>query len=293
MGLVGLLALTAGGSWSALHTPGDRTRSVVQHVAAGTVFAGLTAEVLSRLLRGPAYPWSMAGGMALGLLFMMRIRMRSQRSQSSNAGSLAITIIADVLIDGVLMGLAIASGSPVAIVFVIALAPELTFLGLTLTEKLGGDNWGAARRIGMPALIGLGVMVGGVLGAWARSGPERLATGIEGFGAIALAYLVIEELLREAHGREQKPWIVATFFVGFIPFFIAAAIVKGAEATAPEGVKQTSDAGVRQIEAGGTGEGEPDRVRQIDPEGAEASAPDDVKQIGEHSASLYRHGPSR
>lgn len=69
----------------------------------------------------------------------------------------------------------------------------------------------------MPALIGLGVVAGGVLGAWARRGPEELVTGIEGFGAIALAYLVVEELLREVHEQEEKPSIAATFFAGFIP----------------------------------------------------------------------------
>ena len=66
------------------------------------------------------------------------------------------------------------------------------------------------RRVGVPAAIGLGVVAGGVLGAWARSGSAELATFIEAFGAIALAYLVVEELLREAHEREESAWLPAT-----------------------------------------------------------------------------------
>lgn len=40
-----------------------------------------------------------------------------------------------------------------------------------------------------------------------------------------IIYLVVEELLREAHEQKEKPWIAATFFAGFIPFFLAAAVV--------------------------------------------------------------------
>jgi len=223
---VGLLALIAGGSWSAIYQPGKRTRSIVQHLAAGTVFAGLTADVLKRLAEGTASPWWMACGMVVGLAQMLWIRAQGQGRRQSGGGSLTYAIIADVLTDGVLMGLSVATGSPVAYVFVVALAPELTFLGLTLTNKIGGNNWGAARRIGFCALVGIGVVIGGVLGAWARSGPPALATVIESFGAIALSYLVMEELLREAHDEEESPWIAGTFFVGFIPFFLAAAIVR-------------------------------------------------------------------
>ena len=36
---------------------------------------------------------------------------------------------------------------------------------------------------------------------------------------------MVEELLREAHEQEEKPWIAATFFAGSIPFVLAAAVV--------------------------------------------------------------------
>lgn len=46
-----------------------------------------------------------------------------------------MTIVADVLTDGVLMGLAVASGSVISFVFVAALVPEIAFLGVTLTSS--------------------------------------------------------------------------------------------------------------------------------------------------------------
>lgn len=225
VGLIGMFSLIAGGIWSALREPSKRTRSVVQHLAAGAVFAGLTAEVLKRLLKDPSGPWVIGIGMALGLAMVLFIRSYGERSGSGAV--LGFTIIADVLVDGLLMGLAVNAGSNppsmVSIVFVIALVPELIFLGLTLTDELGGDDWGKFKRIGMPGLVGVGVVIGAVLGGWASTTGDNIKTFIEAFGAVALAYLVMEELLRKAHAQESNPLIAGMFFVGFIPFFIAAA----------------------------------------------------------------------
>jgi ZIP family zinc transporter len=216
-----LTALTFGGLCSAAWKPGQRTQVVVQHLAAGTVFAGLVADVLQRLLKTTAYG-AMAAGMVIGLLFMMLIRVWKKKKRGA---ALAPFIIADVLTDGILIGLSIAFKSPVAVVFVVALAPEFALLGMTLSDEMAEGEWGPLKRIAAPALLGLGVIAGAGLGVWAHSGPADLSVGIEGFGSIALAYFVTEALLRKAHAQEEKPWVAAMFFVGFIPLFLAAAII--------------------------------------------------------------------
>lgn len=226
VGGIGMASLVIGGIWSVFVAPSDRTRSIVQHLAAGTIFAGLSADVLFRLLQGQAQIWIMVLGTAGGLSLMLFIRGRGHHSGSGLV--LGFVIIADVLTDGLLMGLSVNAGpppSPVALVFVASLLPELTFLGLTLSDELGGEGWRAGRLIGLPALVGAGVVAGGVLGGYASTGPEGVRTGIESFGAIVLAYTVMEELLREAHEHAAGTWIAAMFFVGFIPFFLAAAAV--------------------------------------------------------------------
>ena len=226
VGATGMVSLTAGGIWSAIHHPSNRTRAIVRHLAAGTVFAGLVSDVLERLLKSAHY-WWMGFGMVLGLSLMTFIRAREERTKGGAA--LAPFIVVDVLIDGVLMGLSVASGSPFTVLFVIALMPELGLLGMTLSDELGGSEWGALKRIIAPGFVGIGVVAGGILGAWSRSGPDALAITIEGFGAIALAYLVTEALLREAHGQAEQPWIAAMFFAGFIPLFLAAAATAGSK----------------------------------------------------------------
>ena len=46
--------------------------------------------------------------------------------------------------------------------------------------------------------------------------PPPFVTGFLAFGLIALLYLVTEELLVEAHETEDRPWVTAMFFIGFL-----------------------------------------------------------------------------
>lgn len=153
---------------------------------------------------------------------MMLIRAKGQNASGSTLG---LTIIADVITDGLLMGLSILSGGLSGFLFVAALVPEMTLLGVTVAQELGGENVSRFKKIGIPALVGCGVVVGGALGAWARSGPQALSTLIEAFGAIAICYLVMEELLREAHEQPDNTFLALSFFIGFIPLFAAGVLL--------------------------------------------------------------------
>lgn len=79
-GCVGLAALTTEGVWSALHPPAGRSKSLVQHLAAGTVFAGLVVDVFRRLLSGRPHATWLIAGLILGLIAMMLIRVKGQNA---------------------------------------------------------------------------------------------------------------------------------------------------------------------------------------------------------------------
>lgn len=219
---IGLVSLTAGGVWAAVRPPEGRTRSIVQHVAAGTVFAGLIVGVLSRLLRGRPEPWWLLLGLMVGLGTMMWIRVKGEGGAGSTLG---LTILADVMTDGVLIGFTSGAGDPRSFVLMAGFVPEMTLLGTTLAAEFSkGRGW--KRTIEIPFLVGCAVVAGGALGGWARSGPEAIGTVILAFGTIAISYLVVEELLREAHRSGATPWLAATFFVGFIPLFAAGVLLR-------------------------------------------------------------------
>jgi len=50
--------------------------------------------------------------------------------------------------------------------------------------------------------------------------PETGLDLVLSFGLAALLFLVTEELLVEAHEAEEKPWLTAMFFGGFLLFLI-------------------------------------------------------------------------
>lgn len=208
VGCVGLVALVAGGVWAATNPPTGRSKSLVQHLAAGTVFAGLVVDVFRRLLNEKPHATWLIAGLIFGLVAMMLIRARGQNASGS---ALGLTIVADVITDGLLMGLSVLSGGASGFLFIAGLVPEMTLLGVTVAQELGGEHASRLKKIAIPALVGCGVVVGGALGALAGSGPQALSTVIEAFGSIAICYLVMEELLREAHEQPDNTFLALSF----------------------------------------------------------------------------------
>ena len=126
----------------------------------------------------------------------------------------------DIVVDGVLIGLSAALGAGTGLLFAIALGPQMGLLGVTAAEERTG-RWPARRIVAVAASIGAAITGAGGLGWLAAQGPTGLATAILGVGASVIIYLVMEELLREAHETDTGPTEVAVLFGCFLPFFLA------------------------------------------------------------------------
>lgn len=200
-----------------------RARSLVQHAAAGTVLAGLVIDVLAKLIRRPGQLAWTAAGMVAGLAAMLAIR-RFAADEGSGPGSLVVTVVTDILADGALIGLSAALGAGTGLLFAIALAPEMGLLGVTAAEALGG-RWPAARIVTAAAVTGAAITGAGGLGWLVAQGPRGLVTAVLGLGASVIIYLIMEELLREAHETDAGPAEVAVLFACFLPFFLAGIAV--------------------------------------------------------------------
>lgn len=196
-----------------------RTTSLVQHAAAGTVLAGLVVDVLSKLLAAPHQLAYAAVGMIAGLAAMLAIRQFLPDQEQSGPGSLVVTVTVDILVDGVLIGLSAALGSGTGLLFAIALAPEMGLLGVTAAQSLK-QTWPARKIIAIAAGIAAAITAAGALG-WAIAGTNAAATTAAlGVGASVIIYLILEELLREAHQTDTGPLEVAILFTCFLPFFL-------------------------------------------------------------------------
>ena len=210
-------AAAGGGIATALYRPSARLTSIVQHLAAGVVFAAAGVEVLPDVLRMNA-PWVTLGGAVAGVAAMLAVQ--SAERVYRGAVGLVATAAIDVLIDGFVLGIAAAQGEQQGLLLSIALSLELAFLGLSVGAAVGREH--PARTVwatlGVALALPVGAGVGQLLGA--SSPPVTVASMT--FGLIALLYLVTEELLAEAHEVEDTALMPAAFFAGFIGLLLVS-----------------------------------------------------------------------
>lgn len=230
--LIPMVAMVIGSAFAALRPPSDRLRSNTQHFAAGVVFAALSGEVLPQLMQGHPAPVDVAAGFALGVAAMLAMRRLTagtgtpSADGSSTRQSLVIAVGADLLVDGLLVGLGFAAGQKVGLLLTVALTTEILFLGLATAGAL--LNVGASRKrvmlttfaLTVPLLLGAGI--GGTV---LRRLSAPYFDAVLAFGVAALLYLVTEELLTEAHEVPEVAFSTAMFFLGFVVILLVEMLV--------------------------------------------------------------------
>ena len=81
------------------------------------------------------------------------------------------------------------------------------------------------RAVVITLVLGLVTAVGAIGGAALLAGvSETVMAAVLAFGAAALLYLVVEELLVEAHEEKESVWLGAMFFLGFLVIYVLAAM---------------------------------------------------------------------
>lgn len=136
---------------------------------------------------------------------------------------LLAAIAVDVFIDGLVLGAGFTAASRTGVLLAVALSLELVFLGLSAAGALLGGRVAALRTVAACAGVGLLLPVGTAIGVLALAGASGDVVGVMlGFGAVALMYLVTEELLSEAHEVPETAWATALFFVGFLIYLLIA-----------------------------------------------------------------------
>ena len=204
---------------TAWRRPGDSVQSIIQHFAAGVVFAAAAGELLPDMLRnGAAVPAVVAGGLA-GVALMLVIRTGAGRVPGP-AAFITVTGI-DVLIDGLIVSLGFKTGVGQGLLLTVALSTELLLLGLSVAIALGEAGAGKVRVVLLTTAVALLLPAGAVIGTFLFRGmTESWLTGFFALGLVALLYLVTEELLVEAHERSHSPFGTTMFFVGFFALIL-------------------------------------------------------------------------
>lgn len=202
-----------------------RLQSIVQHLAGGVVFAAVALEITPDLMERHA-PFPTAIGFIAAVAGLLLLS-KGEQSGGARAGASKLPLVylgaigIDLLLDGFVIGIGFSGGPRQGRLLTLALTLELVALGLALVRELRTrsiSTWKSfAITAGVASLLILGTGLGvGLL----RIAPAWAVTVALGFGEAALLYLVTEELLREAHEREDTSLTTAIFFVGFLAILL-------------------------------------------------------------------------
>lgn len=138
---------------------------------------------------------------------------------------LLVAVGIDLLIDGMLVGLGVTLGATQALILTIALTLEILFLSLSLASELTESGLSRARSAALCAGLGLLTAVGALAGAaLLNDASPTVLAAVLAFGAAALLYLAVEELLVEAHEQAETTGLAAMFFLGFLTIYVLGEI---------------------------------------------------------------------
>jgi ZIP family zinc transporter len=220
--LIPVLAAIVGAVAATVMRPSAAVVSAIQHFAAGVVFAAAAGEILPDVMHGQSPTATIIGG-AVGVAAMLLVKALETRFKGP--AGLLTAVGVDVLIDGIVLGIGFAAGARVGVLLTIALTLEVLFLGLTVAQELSETTQSRIRVVGVTAALVLLLPIGAVLATPVAILPGRVVTGFFAFGLIALLYLVVEELLVEAHETPDRPWITAMFFAGFLALLVVEELI--------------------------------------------------------------------
>ena len=215
--LIPVVAVLLGSLLAVVRRPGEALVSAMQHLAAGVVFAAAATEILPQVLHQASPAATLVGG-GLGVAVMLGLKQIEERF----AGKLALlaAVGLDILVDGLVLGLAFIAGAKAGMLLTIALTLEVLFLGLSVTTELAESMRSKLRVLAIVAGLALMLPLGALAAIPVAALPPVVIAGFMSFGLMALLYLVTEELLVEAHAKPDTPLISAMFFVGFLTLLL-------------------------------------------------------------------------
>lgn len=243
LGTLGLVAGVIGAVTAALATRSQTSTltSYVQHFAAGLIIAAATLDLLPEALHLGG-GWPLIVGFVLGTAFMLALRSLLTRvghshhhghddahghdAHSSTTATgvnlrLIVALAVVVLIDGAIIGVALSAGGAAALLIAIALSIELLFVAASTagSTRAGGGSLGTA--IGVGTFVAAMMPIGAVLGALVFAGVSApvLVAGLA-FGAAALLFTAVAELLVEAYEIKESTGTIAMAAAGFLVFLL-------------------------------------------------------------------------
>jgi zinc transporter, ZIP family len=217
-----MLVAFIGGSFASFYVLKGRTIAMLQHFVAGIVIGAASIELLPDII-GKNSSWTVGIGFAFGAATMLGVHLLSQylADKGGREGFPAGTVLGsgiDLLIDGILIGLAFLAGKDSGVVIAVSLSLCALFLNIAMASTLAKRQIQKSIQFFVLFSVPLMLPLGAFLGSAVISQlPAIILTETIAFAVAALFFLGIEELLAEAHVKEHDTAsVTAAFFIGFL-----------------------------------------------------------------------------
>ncbi len=207
--LIPAVVLVAAATVTLRHPPSRVLLSACRHFAAGVVVAAVALELLPAMLKSGSLS-AMVAGYLVGLGAMLLIKRFAE-----SAGGVA-PVGVDLFIDGLLLAIGFAAGEKGGLILLLGLTLETLSLGLATAPSLARSGMRTSRVLWVQVALGTVILAGALTGSALPTGSAVVLSLILGFGVSALLYLVVEELMTEAHEVEDTAPITMMFFLGFL-----------------------------------------------------------------------------
>ena len=212
----------AGGVVASFWNPSDKTRSAIQHFAAGVVIGVVASEVIPEAERAGTALGALGGFAAGGALmigtkwFVLRFE-KKEKYKGKLALGLALAAAIDTLLDGAMISAGFITGQRLGFLLAIALAMELFFLTLSVgaeLHKMTPNRW---KQYLVTGIISMMIPIGALAAFFLlQDASKTMIATVLAFGAAALIYLIAEELLVETILPEEDLFSTAMLFAGFL-----------------------------------------------------------------------------
>jgi ZIP family zinc transporter len=219
------LVMLLGGALTFFWHPNKAFIGLVQHLAAGIILAALMIEVFPAMRSTEIAQGPLILSFGVGVSFMYLVKLLGSYLERGNEQhdalqrfnyGMIITVFIDAALDGVTIGAGFAAGQKVGFALALGLSVEMLFLAMSLIS----DTVNGVRILWLSAAFSLTILVCALIGYHLLSASSGNVIAIAlAFSAAALIYLVTEELLVEAHEKEEKSYSMLVLFLGFILFW--------------------------------------------------------------------------
>ena len=203
--------------------PGKLCRAMIAHLVGGLVL-GIAAADLMPAASNSGHPIALAIGFCLGFSLLLVINAVLEEPHDRPIDGrprpmllLMLPFLVDSLIDGLVVGISSEAAEQQWVIPVaVALEMGLATLGLGTLIGRGAGRW---RSVMSGALMAVTYLIGlstSLLITYGLQGPAL--TGTLAFGTAALIYLVVEEVMKEAHsrGEDDSSLVNVAFFIGLL-----------------------------------------------------------------------------